>query len=81
MKQISAVKAVIAGDDELDAIDGLDDSEDDGGFEEESGFGGDFSDSEEEEGGFGDASDSDEEDEDGFGAASEEDEEEASGFD
>lgn len=82
MKKISAVKAVIAGDDELDAIDGVDESEDEeGGFGENDGFGDDFDDSEDEdEGGFGEESEDEDEDEGGFGDDSEE-EEEASGFD
>jgi len=80
MKAVAAVKAVIAGDDELDAIDGDDDG---GDFEEEEGFG-DFSDEEDEDGGFGGgfgAEESEDEDEGGFGDASEEEEEEATGFD
>jgi hypothetical protein len=79
MKAVASVKAVIAGDDELDEIDG----EDGDDFEEEEGFG-DFSDEEEDEGGFGDGfggdSEDESEDEGGFGAE-ESEEEEASGFD
>lgn len=92
LKEVAAVKAVVAGDDELDALDGVDpeEDEDEGGFEEEDDFGGGFDDEDDEDddegGGFGGDVDEDDEDEEGgFGDIGEEeedeDEEETTGFD
>lgn len=88
MKQVAAVKAIIAGDDELDELDGIEREEaDDNDFEEESGFGGGFDDDDDEDDdfvdGFGGEVDEDDEDDDtGFGMADDdEDDEEATGFD